>query len=326
MAKKLLHHKCCPSSKSTKAVIADAILKAGKQTKISSFFCSTASTDSSGSPARKKAKPTASATTEESSEDNCTSPSADEPCAGLRGEVIVGASLAPTAHPSALSLPLESSKQPSRSAKTKQPVVYCESNLESEDDSNEATDSDSDEFNLGQNIDEEDESIEGEDEEVLFASNLVDEDAEYEEEREKVAEYELCKLEKQLETLAVANFNTCNSIGLNSALEEKDNFVDTFIPFDKTALLTEAIKLFNALSLEEKERLNKRGKPRQPFYVFAVIDIEREFPGLSTDEIEHLDPDEIIAKVGILVKAWSKFYGDNSVKTLCGGSAKNIKN
>jgi hypothetical protein len=167
-----------------------------------------------------------------------------------------------------------------------------------------------------------DESIEGEDEEVPYKSNLVDEEAENEEEREKVAEDELCRLEKQLETLAVANFNTCNRFGLNSALEEKDHIVDTFIPFDKTVLLTEAIKLFNALSLEEKERLKRRGHPSQPFYVFAAIDIEREFPGLSTDEIEHLDPDEIIAKVGILVKAWSKIMGDNSVKALCGGWTK----
>ena len=125
-----------------------------------------------------------------------------------------------------------------------------------------------------------------------------------------------------METLAVANFNTCNHIGLNSALEEKDHFGDTFIPFDKTVLLTEAIKLCNALSLEEKERLKRRRNPSHPFYVFAAINIEREFPGLSTDEIEHLDPDEIIAKVGILVKAWSKLTGDNSVRTLCGGSPK----
>jgi hypothetical protein len=139
-------------------------------------------------------------------------------------------------------------KQPSRSSL---PLA--------EDDGDEATDSDSDsdEFKLGHNTDEEDESIEDEDEELLCVSNLVDEDAEYEEEREKVAEDELCRLETQLETLAVANFNTCNSIGLNSALEEKDHFIDTFIPYDKTALLTDAIKLFNALSPEEKERLNK---------------------------------------------------------------------
>ena len=128
-----------------------------------------------------------------------------------------------------------------------------------------------------------------------------------------------------METLAVANFNTCNHIGLNSALEEKDHFGDTFIPFDKTVLLTEAIKLCNALSLEEKERLKRRRNPSHPFYVFAAINIEREFPGLSTDEIEHLDPDEIIAKVGILVKAWSKENGDNSVKALCGGWTKYMK-
>ena len=249
-------------------------------------------------------------------------------------------------------------KQPCRSTKTKQPVDYCVSDLKSEARINADTtvaaqtsvdlaprldiepffskaaaaaaqDSatkkqssrDSDEFKL-RNNDEEDESIEGEDEEVPYTSNLVDEEAENEEEREKVAEDELCRLEKQLETLAVANFNTCNRFGLNSALEEKDHIVDTFIPFDKTVLLTEAIKLFNALSLEEKERLKRRGHPSQPFYVFAAIDIEREFPGLSTDEIEHLDPDEIIAKVGILVKAWSKIKGDNSVKALCGRQQK----
>ena len=92
-------------------------------------------------------------------------------------------------------------KQPSRSSKTKQPVDYCVSDLESEDDGDEATDSDSDEFKLGHNTDEEDESNEGEDEEVPFTSNLVDEEAVYEEEREKVAEDELCRLEKQLHSL-----------------------------------------------------------------------------------------------------------------------------
>jgi hypothetical protein len=183
---------------------------------------------------------------------------------------------------------------------------------------------DSDEFKL-RNNDEEDESIEGEDEEVPYTSNLVDEEAENEEEREKVAEDELCRLEKQLETLAVANFNTCNRIGLNSALEEKDHFVDTSIPFDKTVLLTEAIKLFNALSLEEKERLKRGRNPSHPFYVFAAIDIQREFPGLTTDKIEQLDPDVIISKVGILVKAWSKERGDNSVKILCGGDRNKMK-
>ena len=46
---------------------------------------------------------------------------------------------------------------------------------------------------------------------------------------------------------------------------------------------------------------------------------------MSTDKIEHLDPDVIIAKVGILVKAWSKAGGDNSVKALCGGGTKYMK-
>ena len=104
----------------------------------------------------------------------------------------------------------------------------------------------------GHNTDEDDESIEGEDEEVPCASNLVDEEAVYEEEREKVAEDELCRLEKQLETNAIANLNKCNSIGLNGVRNVKDHFFDTHISFDKTALLVEAIKLFNALSPEEK--------------------------------------------------------------------------
>jgi hypothetical protein len=216
-------------------------------------------------------------------------------------------------------------KQPSRSTKTKQPVDYCVSDLESEDDGDEATDSDSDEFKLGHNTDEEDESIEGgEDEEVPYASNLVDEEAVYKEEREKVAEDELCRLEKQLETNAIANLNKCNSIGLNSARKVKDHFFDTHIPFDKTALLVEAIKLFNALSPEEKKRQKERN-PSHPFYVFASFDIHREFPRLTADEIEQLDPDVIIAKVGILVKAWSKTNGDNSVKKLCGGNRRDIK-
>jgi hypothetical protein len=122
-------------------------------------------------------------------------------------------------------------KQPCRSTKTKQPVDYCMSDLESEERINADTtvvaqtsadlaprldiepffskaaaaaaqDSatkkqpsrDSDEFKLRHNTDEEDESIEGEDEEVPYASNLVDEEAENEEEREKVAEDELCRL------------------------------------------------------------------------------------------------------------------------------------
>ncbi len=148
-------------------------------------------------------------------------------------------------------------KQPSRSTKTKQPVDYCMSDLESEDDGNEATDSNNDEFKLGHNTDKEDESIEGEDKEVPYASNLVDEEAVYEEEREKVAGDELCRLEKQLETNAIANLNKCNSIGLNSARKVKNHFFDTHIPFDKTALLVEAIKLFNALSPEEKKRKKK---------------------------------------------------------------------
>jgi len=215
-------------------------------------------------------------------------------------------------------------KQPSRSSKTKQPVDYCVSDLESEDDGDEATDSDSDEFKLGHNTDEEDESNEGEDEEVPFTSNLVDEEAVYEEEREKVAEDELCRLEKQLETNAIANLNKCNSIGLNSARKVKDHFIDTHIPFDKTALLVEAIKLFNALSPEEKKR-QKEINPSHPFYVFASFDIHREFPGLTVDKIEQLDPDVIITKVGILVKAWSKAHGDNSVKKLCGGNQRDIK-
>ena len=213
-------------------------------------------------------------------------------------------------------------KQPSRSTMTKQPVDYCESDLESEGD--EATDSDSDEFKLGYNTDEEDESIEGEDEEVHNASNLVDEEAVYEEEREKVAEDELCRLEKQLETSAIANLNKCNSIGLNSARKVKGHFLDTHIPYDKTTLLVEAIKLFNALSLEEKKR--RKGKDKSHlFYIFAAIDIQREFPGLTTDKIEQLDPDVIISKVGILVKAWSKCRGDNSVRILCGGDNKYMK-
>jgi hypothetical protein len=215
-------------------------------------------------------------------------------------------------------------KQPSRSSKTKQPVDYCVSDLESEDDGDEATDSDSDEFKLGHKTDEKYESIEGEDEEVPFTSNLVDEEA-VSEEREKVAEDELCRLEKQLETNAIANLNKCNSIGLNSAHKVKDHVFDTHILFDKTALLAEAIKLFNALSPEEKERLNKGRNPSHPFYVFASFDIHREFPGLTTDKIEQLDPDVIIAKVGILVKAWSKTHGDNSVKKLCGGNNRDIK-
>jgi hypothetical protein len=215
-------------------------------------------------------------------------------------------------------------KQPCRSTKTKQPVDYCESDLESEDDGDKATGSDSDEYKLGHNTDDEDESIEGDDEEVPNASNLVDEDAAYEEEREKVSEAELCRLEKQLETNAIANLNKCNSIGLNSARKVKDHFFDTHIPYDKTALLVEAIKLFNALSPEEKER--KKGKNKShPFYVFAAIDIQREFPGLTTDKIEQLDPDVIISKVGILVKAWSKERGDNSVKILCGGDRNKMK-
>ena len=216
-------------------------------------------------------------------------------------------------------------KQPCRSTKTKQPVDYCESDLESEDDGDKATGSDSDEYKLGHNTDDEDESIEGDDEEVPNASNLVDEDAAYEEEREKVSEAELCRLEKQLETNAIANLNKCNSIGLNSAHKVKDHVFDTHILFDKTALLAEAIKLFNALSPEEKERLNKGRNPSHPFYVFASFDIHREFPGLTTDKIEQLDPDVIIAKVGILVKAWSKTHGDNSVKKLCGGNNRDIK-
>ena len=80
----------------------------------------------------------------------------------------------------------------------------------------------------------------------------------YEEEREKVAEDEMCsRLEKELETNAIANLNKCNSIGLNSARKVKNHFFDTHIPFDKTALLVEAIKLFNALSPEEKKRKKK---------------------------------------------------------------------
>ena len=198
---------------------------------------------------------------------------------------------------------------------TKQPVDYCESDLESEGD--EATDSDSDDFKLGHNTDEEDESIEGEDEEVHNASNLVDEEAVYEEEREKVAEDELCRLEKQLETNAIANLNKCNSIGLNSARKVKDHFLDAHIPYDKTTLLVEAIKLFNALSPEEKKR--RKGKDKSHlFYVFAAIDIQREFSGLTTDNV-------IISKVGILVKAWSKCRGDNSVRILCGGDNKYMK-
>jgi hypothetical protein len=104
----------------------------------------------------------------------------------------------------------------------------------------------------------------------------------------------------------------------------KNHFFDTHIPFDKTALLVEAIKLFNALSPEEKKR-KKEINSSNPFYVFASFDIHREFPGLTTDKIEQLDPDEIIAKVGILVKAWSKMNGDNSVQKLCGGNPKDIK-
>ena len=46
---------------------------------------------------------------------------------------------------------------------------------------------------------------------------------------------------------------------------------------------------------------------------------------MTTNKIEQLDPDEIIAKVGILVKAWSKMNGDNSVPKLCGGNPKDIK-
>ena len=67
LAKKLLPLKLCPSSKSTKSDIANAIQKARRQSKIPSFFAavpttkastSTASTDLSGSPAKKKSKPT----------------------------------------------------------------------------------------------------------------------------------------------------------------------------------------------------------------------------------------------------------------------------
>jgi hypothetical protein len=217
-------------------------------------------------------------------------------------------------------------KQPSRSTKTKQHVDYCKSDLESKDDGDEAskddgaeeTNSDSDEFKLGHNTDEDDESIEGEDEEVPYASNLVDEEAVYEEEREKVAEDELCRLEKQLEKNAIANLNKCNSIGLNSAQKVEDRVFDNHIPYDKTAMLVEAIKLFNS------ERQKGRN-PSHPFYDFASIDIHREFPGLTTDKIEQLDPDVIIAKVGILFKAWLKTNGDTSVKKLCGGDQKDIK-
>ena len=147
----------------------------------------------------------------------------------------------------------------------------------------------------GHNTDEDDESIEGEDEEVPCASNLVDEEADYEEEREKVAEDELCRLENQLEKEAIANLKKNNSIGLNGEFKVMDLFVDTHILFDKTALLVEAIKLFNALSPEEKERKKARN-PSQPYYVFASFDVIREFPGLTTDEIEALDPDVIIKK------------------------------
>ena len=132
------------------------------------------------------------------------------------------------------------------------------------------------------------------------------------------------RLEKELETNAIANLNKCNSIGLNNTCKVKDHLLDTHILFDKTALLVEAIKLFNALSPEEKERKKARN-PSQPYYVFASFDVIREFPGLTTDEIEALDPDVIIKKVGILVNAWTKIQGDNSVKKLCGGITTNIK-
>ena len=67
LAKRLLPPKLWPRSSSSKADIADAIQKARRQPKIPSFFAavptlkastSTASTDSSGSPAKKKSKPT----------------------------------------------------------------------------------------------------------------------------------------------------------------------------------------------------------------------------------------------------------------------------
>ena len=67
LAKILLPPKLCPRSSSSKADIANAIQNARRQSKIPSFFAaaptsktstSTASTDSSGSPAKKKSKPT----------------------------------------------------------------------------------------------------------------------------------------------------------------------------------------------------------------------------------------------------------------------------
>jgi hypothetical protein len=67
LVKRLLPQKLWPRSISSKADIADAIQKAQRQPKIPSFFAavptlkastSTASTDSSGPPAKKKSKPT----------------------------------------------------------------------------------------------------------------------------------------------------------------------------------------------------------------------------------------------------------------------------
>ena len=67
LAKIQLPPKLCPRSSSSKADIANVIQNAQRQSKIPSFFAavptlkastSTASTDSSGSPAKKKSKPT----------------------------------------------------------------------------------------------------------------------------------------------------------------------------------------------------------------------------------------------------------------------------
>ena len=263
LAQQELPPKLWPNSSTKKLVMVNAILKHRRMPKLpSSFFgaaktsnasTSTASTVSSGSPFRKKSKPTASATMEESSDDD------DDDC--LLGTVCAATTASADL---ALRLPLESFS--SEAAVAVKPTAATNAkNDEAEDVAS---------VSSGNTKHEE---VEVDDFLYLFME-VYDED-----EERKISPPDSLWLEanmKQLELLKTMK-NICDK---NTAT------LDKTCPLP--SLIRKVAEWFNKLSASEKKILQTLNPPH-PYVIFDPEDARRLYPGKSDKEMEALSKEDL---------------------------------